>query len=161
MSGETRFNVVFKGEGKASGRMRNDISVEFSTMKESFELATDEGAFHGGEGSAPPPIALFTAALVGCIMTQIRAFSKRLEIPIGQVMVNATLHWEGKQRGREPYVTAPVGFGLDIDLDSPASVDDQRRLLDAAKAGCFIEQTLKQGIEVDHRLMIGDVWKDA
>ena len=161
MSVETQFDVIFRGEGTASGRMRNDISVEFSTMKESFELATDEGAFHGGEGSAPPPLALFTAALVGCVMTQIRAFSKRLKIPIGQVKVNATLHWEGRQRGREPYVTAPVGFALEIDLDSPAAAEDQLRLLAAAKAGCFIEQTLKQGIEVGHRLKISDAWHDA
>ncbi len=116
---------------------------------------------HGGEGSAPLPLALFTAALVGCVMTQIRAFSGRLGIPVGHVTVNATLHWEGKQSGLEPYVTAPIGFGLDVDLDSPASADDQRRLLDAAKAGCFIEQTLKQGIDVDHRLRIGDGWQDA
>ncbi len=54
MSGETRFDVIFKGLGKASGRMRNDISVEFSTMKESFELATDEGAFHGDSNSHHP-----------------------------------------------------------------------------------------------------------
>ncbi len=161
MSDEKRFDVIFKGVGKASGRMRNDISVEFTTMKESFELATDEGAFHGGEGSAPPPLALFTAALVGCVMTQIRAFSKRLSIPIGQVTVQTTLHWEGRQSGSKPYVTAPVGFGLDVDLDSPASMEDQRRLLDAAKAGCFIEQTLKQGINVGHRLKTDDGWQDA
>ena len=38
-------------------------------MKERFELATDEGPFHGGDGTAPPPLALFTAALTGCLMT--------------------------------------------------------------------------------------------
>ncbi len=161
MSEEKRFDVVFKGAGTASGKMRNDISVEFSTMEESFELATDEGAFHGGEGSAPPPLALLTAALIGCIMTQIRAFSKRLDIPIGEIKVNATLHWEGRQNGLGPYVAAPVGFSLDVDLDSSASDGDQRRLLDAAKAGCFIQQTLKRGIEVSHRLKTSNGWQDA
>ena len=156
-----RFEVIFEGVGRASGKMRNDISVTWPTMKESFDLATDEGPFHGGDGTAPPPLALFTAALTGCLMTQIRAFSKRLNIPIGVVEVRARLHWEGEQEGNDPYVTQPVGFGLDVDLDTEASTEDQHRLLEAAKKGCFIEQTLAKGLIVDHRLKIGDDWQDA
>jgi Predicted redox protein, regulator of disulfide bond formation len=161
MSDTKTFEVIFTGTGKATGKMRNDISVEWPMMKESFELATDEGPFHGGDGTAPPPLALFTAALTGCLMTQIRAFSKRLKIEIGAVEVQARLHWKGEQDGNEPYVTHPVGFDLDVDLDSPASAEDQHRLLDAAKKGCFIEQTLSQGLQVGHRLRLGGDWHDA
>lgn len=32
--------------------------------------------------NAPPPLALFVAGLTGCIMTQIRAFAKRMDVPI-------------------------------------------------------------------------------
>lgn len=156
-----KFDVIFEGVGRASGKMRNDISVEWPMQKERFELATDEGPFHGGDGTAPPPLALFTAALTGCLMTQIRAFSKRLKISVGTVEVRARLHWEGEQEGNEPYVTGPVGFDLDVDLDSDASEADQLRLLSAAKRGCFIEQTLARGLEVGHRLKIGDRWQDA
>ena len=156
-----RFDVIFEGVGRSSGKMRNDISVEWPMMKESFELATDEGPFHGGDGTAPPPLALFTAALTGCLMTQIRAFAKRLKIDIRDVEVRSRLHWEGEQEGDEPYVTNPVGFGLDVALDTDASPQDQHRLLDAAKKGCFLEQTLAKGLIVDHRLRIGDVWEDA
>jgi uncharacterized OsmC-like protein len=156
-----RFDVIFEGVGRSSGKMRNDISVEWPMMKESFELATDEGPFHGGDGTAPPPLALFTAALTGCLMTQIRAFSKRLKIDLRNVEVRARLHWTGEQEGNEPYVTAPVGFGLDVTLDTDASTADQRRLLDAAKQGCFLEQTLAKGLIVDHRLRIGDSWEEA
>ena len=156
-----KFEVIFEGMGRSSGKMRNDISVSWPAMKESFELATDEGPFHGGDGTAPPPLALFTAALTGCLMTQIRAFSKRLKIPIGEVVVNARLHWEGEQEGNDPYVTNPVGFSLDVDLGSDASAEDQHRLLAASKTGCFIEQTLAKGLIVDHRLRIGADWQDA
>lgn len=155
------FEVIFEGVGRSSGKMRNDISVTWPMMKESFELATDEGPFHGGDGTAPPPLALFTAALTGCLMTQIRAFSKRLNIPIGDLEVQARLHWEGEQEGDDPYVTNPVGFSLDVDLGSKASAADQHQLLDAAKKGCFIEQTLAKGLIVDHRLRIGEDWQDA
>ncbi|NNL73223.1 MAG: OsmC family protein, partial [Silicimonas sp.] len=109
----------------------------------------------------PPPLALFTAALTGCLMTQIRAFAKRLKIGLRDVEVRARLHWEGEQEGNEPYVTNPVGFSLDVTLDTDAGADDQRRLIDAAKKGCFIEQTLAKGLIVDHRLNIGGVWEDA
>ena len=49
------FDVIFEGVGRSSGKMRNDISVEWPMMKERFELATDEGPFHGGDSTAPPP----------------------------------------------------------------------------------------------------------
>ena len=156
-----RFNIVFKGVGRSSGKMRNDISVEWPSMKESFNLATDEGPFHGGDGTAPPPLALFTAALTGCLMTQIRAFAKRLDVHIRHVEVSTHLHWEGEQSGDDPYVTAPVAFDLDVDIDSDAAPDDLRRLLAAAKKGCFIEQTLAKGLTVGHRLKIGEDWEDA
>ena len=42
MSEAKKFDVIFEGRGSASGKMRNDISVEWPMMKESFELATDE-----------------------------------------------------------------------------------------------------------------------
>lgn len=155
------FDVIFEGVGRSSGKMRNDISVEWPMMKERFELATDEGPFHGGDGTAPPPLALFTAALTGCLMTQLRAFSKRLGIPISDVEVRARLHWQGEQEGDQPYVTNPVGFSLDVDLDTEASPEDQHRLLAAAKKGCFIEQTLARGLIVDHRLKIGEDWQEA
>lgn len=158
---QKNFDVIFEGVGTSSGKMRNDISVNWPMMKESFDLATDEGPFHGGDGTAPPPLALFTAALTGCLMTQIRAFAKRLKIDIRNVEVRARLHWSGTQQDNDPYVTAPVGFDLDVTLDTDASADDQHRLLDAAKKGCFIEQTLAQGLIVGHRLKIDDAWQDA
>lgn len=161
MSNTKTFEVIFTGTGRAAGKMRNDISVEWPMMNERFELATDEGPFHGGDGTAPPPLALFTAALTGCLMTQIRAFSKRMKIEVGSVEVTARMHWKGEQVGNEPYVTQPVGFDLDVDLDSSASEADQRRLLDAAKTGCFIEQSLSRGVQVGHRLRLDDSWREA
>lgn len=155
------FDVIFEGKGVATGKMRNDISVEWPMMKESFELATDEGPFHGGDGTAPPPLALFTAALTGCLMTQIRAFAKRLKTPVGTVAVNARLHWKGEQIGNDPYVTAPVSFTLDVDLDSAATAEQQRELLAAATKGCFIEQSLAEGVVVGHRLKLNNEWHDA
>ncbi len=69
--------VTFTCEGRAVGKMRNELDVAMTApMVERFSIATDEGPFHGGDASAPPPLAHFVAGLTGCIMTQIRAFAK-------------------------------------------------------------------------------------
>lgn len=154
-------DLVFEGVGTSSGKMRNDIVVDWSAQKERFTLATDEGPFHGGDGTAPPPLALFTAALVGCLMTQIRAFARRLKVDMRGVTVKARLHWSCEQEGAAPYVSAPVGFDLDVEIDSDATPEALLALLDAAKKGCFIEQSLATGVTVGHRLKVGDTFVAA
>lgn len=155
------FDVIFEGTARSSGKLRSDIDVKFVTTDETFQLATDEGKIHGGDNTAPPPLALFTAALTSCLMTQIRAFSKRLRIPIKGVTIHARLHWRAEQVGREPYVGSPVGFDLDVDIDSDEDLADIKRLLEAAKKGCFLEVTLGQANTIGHRLRVGDEWIDA
>ena len=161
MSDTKTFEIAFQGLGRSAGKMRNDITVEWPMMKERFEIATDEGPFHGGDGTAPPPLALFTAALTGCLMTQIRAFAKSLKIEIRSVEVGARLRWKVERQENAPYVTEPLSFDLDVDIDSDADEKDLRRLLDAAKKGCFIEQTLARGLTVGHRLKIDGEWRAA
>ena len=154
-----RIPIVFSGAGSSSGKMRNDITVNWGA--ESWQLPTDEGAFHGGDGTAPPPLSYFTAAFIGCMMTQLRAFAKRLDIPLEGCKVSARIEWVAEQEGRMPYVSSPVSIGLDIELDTPASPEAQKRLVEAAKKGCFIDQTLAIANNVDHRLKCGDGWIDV
>ena len=57
---KTPQSVVFECTGVATGKMRNDLDVRMtSPMLETFTMATDEGPFHGGDATAPPPLALF------------------------------------------------------------------------------------------------------
>ena len=90
------FTLKFTGNATNKGSMRNDIDVSFESMNETFKLATDEGAFHGGKGTAPPPLALFTASLCGCVMTQIKAFGKKLKIEVNEIKIDASMEWEGE-----------------------------------------------------------------
>jgi uncharacterized OsmC-like protein len=159
---ERTFDVVFECDAVNDGRMRTEMvarMVEPDRME--FALATDEGDFHGGDGSAPTPLMLFAGGLASCLMTQLRAFSKRLRIEAGAIRLSTRLHWQGRQRGREPYVTAPVGFEIDIEIDGAASDADKLRLIEAAKNGCFGEQTLARPNTIRHRLKAGNDWLDA
>lgn len=63
--------------------------------------------------------------------------------------------------GRDPYVTSPRNFNLDNEIDSPASEEELRSLIDAAKKGCFIEQTLAVSNTVTHRLKTDGGWIDV
>ena len=156
-----RFEITFEATGRAVGKMRNEISVGFVGREEGpWDMATDEGGFHGGDGTAPPPLAYFATGFTGCIMTQLRAFAKRLDIEIKDLTVTGRFAWEANQTGRDPYVSGPVGFGFDIEIDSDASPDDLKRLVEAAKKGCFIDQSLAVANNVGHRLRIGGDWVD-
>lgn len=149
---------MFEAEGHNSGKFRNDVAVHLrGAAPVSVDLPTDEGAFHGGDGSAPYPLAYFTSGLTACVMTQLRAFSRRLRIAVSTIAVDAKAQWRGTQTGGAPYESAPVGFWLDIDLGGDASDDDKRRLVAAAIKGCFIEASLRPGL-VHHRLKLGGEW---
>lgn len=159
---ERVFDVSFTCEASNMGTMRTDMvarMVKPDLME--FELASDEGAFHGGGGSAPTPLMLFAGGLTACLMTQLRAFSKRLKCDAGVIRLRTRLHWQGRQRGREPYVTEPVGFEIDIEMDGSAGLDERRRLIEAAKLGCFVEQTLSRTNNIAHRLKDGEGWVDV
>ncbi len=152
------FNVTYELHGQSVGKMRNEVTgrqVEPSIEPE-FNMASDEAGFHGGDGSAPLPLAYFCTGLITCLMTQIRAFSKRLGIKLEGVDVQATIKWKATSEGRNPYEASPVNFLLDVDMDSDASLEDQTRLLEAAKKGCLIEATLANPIPVNHRIKQGE-----
>jgi len=157
------FNVTYELHGRSVGKMRNEVTgrqIEPSIEPE-FNMASDEAGFHGGEGTAPLPLAYFCTGLVTCLMTQIRAFSKRLGIDLEGVDVKATIKWNATSRGRNPYEACPVNFLLDVDMDTKASLEEQERLLDAAKKGCFIEATLANPIPIKHRIKQGKNFIDV
>ena len=53
---------------------------------------------------------------------------------------------------------APLGFDLDVDIQSDASPEDKLRLLEAGCKGCFLEQTMGQVNTINHRLMLDGDW---
>lgn len=157
----TQAVVEFTCTGRAVGKMRNDLDVRMvRPMQEQFDLATDEGPFHGGDATAPPPLALFVGGLTGCIMTQLRAFAKRLKIPLTDLTVETRIEWDWEAQGKV-YETAPKSFEIDILIESDAPLEQQLDLVAAAKKGCFIEQTLGQSNTIRHRLKSENVWIDA
>lgn len=152
-----RAEVTFTCHGEATGKMRNDLTVQMVKPfpEAPIHLATDEGAFHGGDGSAPPPLAYFVAGLAGCIMTQIRAFAKRMDVTLEGLSTETRVTWDWQKAGRV-YETAPKSFEIEVILDSPEDDAKLAALIAAAGKGCFIEQTLGQQNTIRHVLRRGD-----
>ena len=159
---QERAIVQFDCVGTAVGKMRNELAVKMSLPfpEGPFELATDEGSFHGGDASAPPPLALFVGGLTGCIMTQIRAFAKRLGVKLDDLKVETRVQWNWEAAGRV-YETAPKSFEIDVLIDSPDAEDKVVALIETAKKGCFIEQTLGRQNTIRHRMKTGGGWKEV
>ena len=154
-----RAQVQFDCHGTAVGKMRNELSVIMKQPFEEgpFEMATDEGSFHGGDASAPPPLSLFVAGLTGCIMTQIRAFSKRMGVSLKDLNVDTRVVWDWEAKGRI-YETAPHSFQIDVMIDSDDPQDRVIALIEAAKKGCFLEQTLGRQNTIRHRMKTPQGW---
>ncbi len=159
--GMTRAEVRFDCHGVATGKMRNELTCMMALPYEEgpFVMASDEGPFHGGDATAPPPLALFVGSLTGCIMTQMRAFAKRLGVTITDLKVDTRVTWDWEAKGRV-YETAPKAFEIDVMLDSPDDETKLRELIQAAKTGCFLEQTLGVSNVIQHRIKTADGWKD-
>ena len=155
MSTDAIFQVVFESEGVCVGKLRNEVT---NTARAPFEvtrmLATDEGHFQGGEDTAPTPLEFFLTGLVGCLMTQIRVFARRMKVDMRDLTVTCRARWEAVADPVAPYSARPVGFEIDIALDSGAEDERVRALIDAAKRACFVEATLAQKNDVRHTLRL-------
>jgi uncharacterized OsmC-like protein len=152
------FPVSFELEGYSSGKRRNDVKVGMVEPErlQMWDLASDEGRFHGGDETAPKPLALFTAGVVTCFMTQLRTFSRACGVKVSGLKTHARFEWLAKRNGQDPYVAHPKQFVLDIEFDTDASLDAQKKLVRTAALGCFAEQIMS--VEIVHRLRHDGEW---
>lgn len=162
MSQNSSFNVIIRCNGVATGKMRNETRIDIvEPFTESHELASDEGPFHGGDGSAPPPLTYFVGGFVTCLMTQIRAFAKRFKIRLDRLNIDAEFSWKGISEPGRPYKAEPVGIRMDIEIASESPEREIVDLINAAKEGCFVEAIISDRIPVTHRLKTSAGWLDC
>lgn len=149
------FNVHFTAEGVCVGKLRNEVNL---TAHEPFQvqrmLATDEGIFQGGEDTSPTPLEFFLTGLVGCLMTQIRVFAKRIKVDVKDVKVDCRAKWQALPDPVGPYRGEPAGFEIYIDVTSDSDPARVSELVSAARRGCFVEQTLSQANKISHQLTV-------
>lgn len=157
MAGDPIFNVEFRSDGVCVGKLRNEVTNEaLRPFKVRRMLATDEGRFQGGEDTAPTPLEYFLTGLVGCLMTQIRVFARKLAIDVSDIEVGCSAKWEAVADPVGPYQARPAGFEISISLTSEAPAEKVKDLIAASKRACFVEATLAQANDIKHSLRIND-----
>ena len=154
-----KFDVLLESEGTNNAKFRNDCTVHLrGAAPHTAFLPSDEGAYHGGDGTAPYPLSYFVSGLTTCLMTQIRAFSRRLGIDVSTFDVFCRAEWQAEMESMtHPYESRGLGFVLDVDIRGGATVEEKTRLILAAAKGCFVEVILKPGL-VKHRLKVDGEW---
>ncbi|NPD21547.1 OsmC family protein [Alterinioella nitratireducens] len=138
MARNTIFDVEFRSYGVCVGKLRNEVTNEALTpFQVRRMLPTDEGRFQGGENTAPTPLEYFLTGLVGCLMTQIRVFARRLSVDVADLEVGCNAKWEALRDAVGPYQARPVGFDIDISLISDAPEEKVQELIAASKRACL------------------------
>jgi len=106
----------------------------------------------GGDGDAPVPGEILSAALASCLASTIRIIANRLSIELThlQVAVSAEADVQGTLKLKH---TVPVGFQkmhLSVDIETKTGTKPQmvKALLSAAEASCVVLQTLKHPPEI-------------
>ncbi len=151
--------LIFEADARAGEGMRNEVEGRcLAPAREflPFEMATDEGPYHGGARSAPPPLAYFITGLATCFLTQMRAFAPAVDVVLDQIAVQARVEWEAHLDGSGPYVAHGRAITLDMQIDSPADLEQLRYLVRTASRACYVEAIL--ALPVRHRLRRGDDW---
>ena len=153
------FEVRFRYTGQAVGKMRNEVTVvgEVPRGNGTYEIATDEGAQLGGDATAPTPLHYFTAALTGCLMTQIRAFARRLGVDLRGLSIEGTTSWRAEVADDRTHQAGWPAFEVDVHVDSPSAAEAVHALVQAARRACFVEQTLAPGVIAAHRVHLNGV----
>lgn len=154
-------DVTFDVRARASGKLRSVIELSGrwpGNKVEVVQMETDESQAFGGEGTAAPPLAHFATALVGSLMSHIRKFAGLLGIPLDDVAISAAFKWGWRWTHDALYEARPDSIAIDIEIKSDAPEGDLLRLVDLAKKGCFIEQTMLQGVAISHRLRRPGGW---
>ena len=155
------FDIQFDVAAKAARKMRTEAAVRLTQTGEEWEMASDEGGFHGGDGTAPLPLAYFAMGTTSCLMTQFREFAKRPNLTLKDVKMASYFRWEARQIGRARYEGVPIGIDIDVSVQSQETETNLINLLGTAQKGCFVEQIILKGFPIGHRLQInGGGWID-
>jgi putative redox protein len=118
------------------GTLRQDIDIDGL-----HHLITDEPERLGGDGSAPSPHELLSAALAACISTHLVMYARTKRWELGEVSV----HVDYDHRSN------PRRFTVDIRLGAELTCDQLDRLYKVAVT-CPVRKALQGGAEFTERI---------
>jgi putative redox protein len=142
------------GAVKASFAADTALADGFLTRAQirQFGFTVDEPENLGGTDQGPNPVELVLAALGTCQEIVYATYARVLGVPLESVSVKV----EGAldPRGFFGVADVPAGFQTityTVDIQSPASEEQVRRLVDAVNSHCPVLDILRQPVPVEGR----------
>ena len=140
--------VVLVVEAKSLDNMRKQATVSIEHPRgSSFEITCDEGPYLGGDDSAPPPLAYFSASLAFCLLTQLSRYQAIKKLAIGDMRI-----WQETRFSMEGSAIAGslAGKGVEVvthvEIDSDEPEEVIREMLRVGENSCFVLQSVIQPV---------------
>ena len=129
-----------------------------STEAGAWTIETDLHPALGGDGSAPSPSVLLSAALGACLAMRYQMLAAEEGIELSAVRV--TVETDSELRGLlQPDAAAPAGFTdvrYRVELDSPAPTSDLQRMVDQADRLSPVLDALTRANRVQRTIAINE-----
>lgn len=150
-----QFTFVMNAHSLEKMRKEGQIDIRSTAGQTmlSYALACDESELLGGEDSAPPPLAYFTAAIGFCLMTQISRYAHMRKLTVNEVRLETTVHF----RNEGSVLAGTIQGFVDkvethVHITSPEDEATVQKLLADAERGCYVNQALLHPVPVENTL---------
>lgn len=136
--------VVLVVDAESLDNMRKAATVSVEHPKGStFRIICDEGPYLGGDDSAPPPLAYYSASIAFCLLTQLSRFAAIKKLNIKKMRLSQETRFlmegsatQGSLMGKGKSVVTHV----EIESDEPEEAI--REMLRVGENSCFIMQSI-------------------
>ena len=138
-----------KSEREFSVETKSGIGFVVEARSRGHTLVVDEPKELGGTDKGPNPIELLLASLASCITIAIKFHADRMNVPVSKVRVVAkgTLDLGGFMG--ENVKPGLRKITLDVTVESPASEERVKELIEFVERHCPVADTLRSNTPVE------------
>jgi len=116
-----------------------------------YSFTIDEPPERCGTDAGLPPLAFFLAGAASCLMTQYAKLAIAENVTPKSIRATARGHFDRRIRGAFEDVI------YEIEIESPASEDTNRKIAREAELMCYAHNTLKKSVHMQTNLSLN--WK--
>lgn len=141
--------IKMKNELEFSVETKSGIGFVVEARSRSHTMVVDEPKELGGTDKGPNPIELLLASLASCLSIAIKFHADRMNVPVSRVKVVAkgTLDLRGFMG--EDVKPGLQKITLDVTVESPASEERVKELIDFVEHHCPVADTLRSNTPVE------------
>ncbi|KLU07065.1 hypothetical protein RISK_000866 [Rhodopirellula islandica] len=136
--------VVLRLEAESLDNMRKRATVRVDQPQGStFEIICDEGPYLGGDDSAPPPLAYYSASIAFCLLTQLSRYASIKKLKISRLKLSQETRFSMEGSVLKGTLT---GRGVEVithlEIESEESEETIRKMIEVGENSCFIHQSI-------------------